>query len=110
MLEILVKMHVKGMKTTLNYNDFVAWFGNSIEPTETFFFRHDSKKNPQFEVALAKTAAKTASAKEMVSGLIVQKDLKERFIARCFNQYGSLKSAFVNWKLGHASHVPFERF
>ena len=110
LLEILVKMQTKGLKTQVNYNDFVAWFGNSIEPTESFFFRHDSKKNPQFEINLAKTAARTADAKNMVSATIVKKDLKERFIQRCFNQYGSLKSAFVNWKVGHASHVTYERF
>jgi len=46
LLEILIKLHTKGLVTRLSYNDFVAWLGNSIEPTETFFFRHDSKKNP----------------------------------------------------------------
>ena len=50
LLEILVKMHTTKPKTHINYNDFCAWLGNSIEPTETFIFRHDSKKNPQFEV------------------------------------------------------------
>ena len=52
LLEILIKLHTKGMKTRVNYNDFCGWLGKSIEPTETFFFRHDSKKNPQFEVNL----------------------------------------------------------
>lgn len=46
LLEILVKMQTKGLKTKITYNDFCAWFGNSIEPKEGFFFRHDSKKNP----------------------------------------------------------------
>ena len=52
LLEILIKLNTKGLKTRINYNDFVSWLGSSIEPTETFFFRHDSKKNPQFEVNL----------------------------------------------------------
>ena len=46
LLEILIKLHNTGSKPRVNYNDFCAWLGNSIEPTETFFFRHDSKKNP----------------------------------------------------------------
>lgn len=46
LLEILIKLHTKGRKTRVNYNDFCGWLGSSIEPTETFFFRHDSKKNP----------------------------------------------------------------
>ena len=45
-LEILVKMRTKGMVTTLNYGDFVSWLGPSIQPTENFYLRHDSKKNP----------------------------------------------------------------
>jgi len=55
LLEILIKLNTKGMKTRINYNDFCAWFGPAIEPTETFFFRHDSKKNPQFEVNLQRS-------------------------------------------------------
>ena len=46
LMEILVKMNTKGMKKEISYNDFCTWFGSSIEPTETFYFRHDSKKNP----------------------------------------------------------------
>lgn len=46
LLEILIKLNTKGRKNRVNYNDFCAWLGPSIEPTETFFFRHDSKKNP----------------------------------------------------------------
>lgn len=52
LLEILIKLNTKGLKTRINYTDFVSWLGGSIEPTETFFFRHDSKKNPQFEINL----------------------------------------------------------
>ena len=58
LLEILIKLNTKGLKTRINYNDFVSWLGNSIEPTDTFVFRHDSKKNPQFEVNLQKTVQK----------------------------------------------------
>jgi len=83
-MEILVKLNTKNKVTRINYNDFCSWFGNAIEPKESFFFRHDSKKNPQFEINLAKTAAKTADAKNKVSATIVKKDLKERFISRTF--------------------------
>jgi hypothetical protein len=50
LMEILIKLKTSGMKTEVNYNDFCSWLGSSIEPTEGFFFRHDSKKNPQYEV------------------------------------------------------------
>lgn len=60
LMEILVKMQTKGLKTKVSYNDFCTWFGSTIEPTESFFFRHDSKKNPQFDINQKKTEAKTA--------------------------------------------------
>jgi len=50
LMEILVKLKTSGMKTEINYNDFCVWLGSTIEPTEGFYFRHDSKKNPQYEV------------------------------------------------------------
>ena len=58
LLEILIKLHTKELKTRIGYKDFCAWLGPAIEPTETFFFRHDSKKNPQFEVNLQKSIEK----------------------------------------------------
>ena len=39
---------------TLNYNDFSKWMGGAIHKSEGFYFRHDSIKNPPFEVNLAK--------------------------------------------------------
>jgi len=46
LLEILVKMRTKHLNTRIYYRDFCTWFGPVIEPTEGFYFRHDSKKNP----------------------------------------------------------------
>jgi len=42
LLEILVKMRTSNLNTRVYYKDFCAWLGNSIEPTEAFYFRHDS--------------------------------------------------------------------
>ena len=33
----------------LNYSDFSKWLGNSIHVTEGFYFRHDSKRNPDYD-------------------------------------------------------------
>jgi Ca2+-binding EF-hand superfamily protein len=46
LMEILVKMHSKGMGKKIIYNEFTQWLGQSIYPKEEHFFRHDSKKNP----------------------------------------------------------------
>lgn len=110
LLEILIKLHTKGMKTRVNYNDFCAWFGQSIEPTETFFFRHDSKKNPQFEVNMQKSIAKQYPNQHAVGAIITSDNLKEKLIQRTFAQNKSIKSAFSEWKVGTDSHVLYDRF
>ena len=46
LLEILVKLHSTNLSARLYYKDFCSWLGNVIEPTEAFYFRHDSQKNP----------------------------------------------------------------
>ena len=33
----------------LNYADFSKWMGNEIHNLASFIFRHDSKRNPQYE-------------------------------------------------------------
>ena len=85
LMEILVKMNTKGMKKEISYNDFCTWFGSSIEPTETFYFRHDSKKNPQYEANLQKQLDKNQSSHAMVSHMITKGDMKQRFIQKAFN-------------------------
>jgi hypothetical protein len=59
-MEILVKMRIKKGASKISYNAFCSWLGPSIEPTEGYYFRHDSKKNPQFEINLTKSTEKTA--------------------------------------------------
>lgn len=46
LLEILIKMRTKNLGSRISYNDFCAWLGSSVEPAQSFYFRHDSKKNP----------------------------------------------------------------
>jgi hypothetical protein len=46
LMEILVKMRMQSLGNKINYSAFSAWVGKDIEPTENFYFRHDSKKNP----------------------------------------------------------------
>ena len=41
-------------KAKLNYTDFSKWLGGSIHMSESFYFRHDSVKNPGFDRAVDK--------------------------------------------------------
>ena len=99
LMEILIKLRTKGMKTKIYYNDFCSWLGSSIEPTEAFFFRHDSKKNPNYEINLMKEIEQRGPNQKNASHTITKSDLKERFVARTFSTYKTVKQAFVDWKL-----------
>jgi len=40
----------------IDYPDFSKWLGGSIHMSEGFYFRHDSVKNPHYEMCLEKQA------------------------------------------------------
>ena len=46
LLELMIKLRCNSKTTNINYTNFCAWLGPSIEPVEAFYFRHDSNKNP----------------------------------------------------------------
>lgn len=41
-------------KNAINCSDFTHWLGESIHQREGFYFRHDSIKNPKFDLFLKK--------------------------------------------------------
>jgi hypothetical protein len=50
-LEKIMKERGNGKKM-LNYADFSRWMGNAIQQAEGYYFRHDSKHNPEYAVNL----------------------------------------------------------
>ena len=58
-LKMLIKTKDSKRRGLLNYTDFSKWMGNTIEPSEGFFFRHDSIKNPQYEMNLERVLKKS---------------------------------------------------
>ena len=46
LLKMLTKMKNTRIEPKINYTEFCKWFGADIEPSESFYFRHDSHKNP----------------------------------------------------------------
>jgi len=55
MIKMLLKYRNRSKEAKLNYHDFSVWLGEYIDPTEVFYFRHDSKKNPIYEKNMMKT-------------------------------------------------------
>jgi hypothetical protein len=52
LIKMLIKLRTKSHHARLNYHEFSIWFGEYIEPTEVFYFRHDSQKNPNYEKSM----------------------------------------------------------
>ena len=50
LLEYLIKLRCKQEHTNISYTKFCTWLGPAIEPPEGFYFRHDSYKNPHYDL------------------------------------------------------------
>lgn len=62
-LRILIMNRDSKRKGKINFKDFCKWMGGSIEPTETFYFRHDSLINPQYEECRTKDIMQRGKSK-----------------------------------------------
>ena len=51
----------------LNYNNFSRWMGNEIHNLASFVFRHDSKKNPQYEMYLKEQERRKGNDKRLAA-------------------------------------------
>ena len=51
----------------LNYNNFSRWMGNEIHNLASFVFRHDSKKNPQYEMYLKEQEKRKGNDKRLAA-------------------------------------------
>lgn len=78
----------------INFKDFCKWMGGVIEPTETFYFRHDSLRNPTYEESRKNDNAKHAKSKKVVSDAIMNSNLMKRIMDKIQTQWKTLKKAF----------------
>jgi hypothetical protein len=51
----------------INYSDFSKWLGSAIHMSEGFFFRHDSIKNPHYELNLLRMEKDQGPDKKIAS-------------------------------------------
>jgi hypothetical protein len=68
----------------MNYNAFCSWLGQTVEPIEAFYFRHDSNKNPAYDLAMKRSIEPsfeyTKNVRKILTGSI--QNLKEMFITK----------------------------
>ena len=112
LLEYLVKLRCKQDHTTISYAKFCTWLGTSIEPTEAFYFRHDSQKNPQYDLNMQKAVGPILKTQEGLRGLLTgdAQTFKEKFLNKVKLQYRTLKKCFYELDRQHKGHVTLDQF
>ena len=87
----------------INYSDFSKWLGNAIHLQQGFYFRHDSKKNPQQDMFVEKDTANKASDKEEAARVlydIEEKEIENRILLKIMQQWKTLRKAFMDINRG----------
>jgi hypothetical protein len=78
-----------------------------IEPTEGFYFRHDSKKNPSYEANLAKNIFNdNTKSKQICMQSMTNSNLKSTFIDKIKSQWRYIKNAFADLSFGKGFIYP----
>jgi len=60
----------------INYSDFSKWLGSAIHMSEGFYFRHDSVKNPHYELHLEEQDHKTKEDKWKAGQCLLTGDIE----------------------------------
>jgi EF-hand domain pair len=87
--------------------------GVAIEPSETFYFRHDSYRNPGYENNLEKETKNYGEFRKMVSDRIMNSNLMKRILDKISSQWKTLKKAFSDLnqeKNGWISEVDLKKY
>ena len=62
----------------INYTDFSKWLGNTIHLPQGFYFRHDSVKNPEYDMNLEKDAKNKQEDKKAAAQALVPPDVEDQ--------------------------------
>jgi hypothetical protein len=108
----LIKLRCKQKDTNINYNSFCSWLGNAIEPLENYYFRHDSNKNPSYELAFQKTITDNIKQSKAVRSILtgMKNNLKELFVNKMKLQFKTLRKAFYELDRHRQGHITFDKF
>jgi len=105
LLKMLTKMKNSRIEPKINYTEFCKWFGADIEPSESFYFRHDSHKNPQYDKNVQKTQLQYAGGQKKIREIISNSNLRERFISKLHNQYKNCQKAFMDMNKSKSGYI-----
>jgi len=81
----------------IGYTDFSKWLGGSIHQCEGFYFRHDSSKNPQYDLNETRgNQNNTTNNKIMAQESLLVNNLEKTVLEKIQFQWKTLRKAFMD--------------
>ena len=84
-------------KGKIGYSDFSKWLGGVIQMSEGFVFRHDSTKNPLYELQQEKDTRTKGNDREMAAKCLLDMtlpDLEKLILEKMKTQWKTIRRAF----------------
>jgi hypothetical protein len=82
----------------LNYSDFSKWLGAAIHQAEGFYFRHDSKKNADYQIHVDEHERRKGSDNRQAADSLVSQDMVlPKIIAKIKQQWKTIRKAFKDF-------------
>lgn len=96
----------------MSYKDFCHWLGPTVEPIEAFYFRHDSTRNPHYDLSMKKSVEPKLKSQKQIREILTgnMANLKELFTRKIRLQFKTLKKAFYELDRHRQGHITFDKF
>jgi Ca2+-binding EF-hand superfamily protein len=83
-------------KGKLGFTDFSKWLGSSIHMSEGFYFRHDSIKNPIYEMNRKKDLDEAAPNRLEAVKSLLSGNIEKKVIEKIMCQWKTVRKAFMD--------------
>ena len=112
LLETLIRVRCKQDSTDISYGNFCKWLGQDIQTKEAFYFRHDSHRNPQYDLNMRRTVEPNLVTQKAIRGILTGNgaSLKQAFIERVKLQFRTIKKAYIEMDRHRQGHITLDTF
>lgn len=94
----------------INYQDFCKWLGTAIHMSESFVFRHDSQKNPQFDLNAARDEKTKGIDKRAAQQSLLKGDNETKIIEKIKTQWKTMRKAFMDLNMEKSGKISKKEF
>ena len=94
----------------IGYSDFSKWLGNAIHLAEGFYFRHDSVKNPMYELNLDRMERNKKDDKHEAAQQLLKGDVEQMILEKMKFQWKTLRKAFMDLNIEKTGKISKKEF